>query len=360
MILRSVGYKNMQIQQNEEVDVEFLFTNFLVNEFSKANCVIKDTLLWRIWCATFLELLPDRVNPLEDEILTAETLFMEAIKYSKCLISDLTRLINGGNTNMESTLSPTELHILCGGTSGEFAAICLFVALKSSLGLHFSSEPTTKSGVEFSAEVMSKLFKELIRFYTFIYPTSRHYHLLDVCQSLWQSSRKTRQRLTFTQVFTPQRQKRSPLVRQEDVFVNPTRTTAVFSSEEIEVQSKSFSSCVLGGLRSEEMVKKLIKCIQLQRRNMPILSGILGGTQVNFCEESVVSSARKTMPNSVWEENISTSWCTIELPEESGGDRSLLEKFLRNATDCLAKEKIDNAMSSLNSTNQSLSCFPPF
>ncbi|ESL11571.1 hypothetical protein TRSC58_00674 [Trypanosoma rangeli SC58] len=354
MILRSIGYKNMQMCQNEELDFELLFKNVSVNGLYNAYDASKDRLLWHIWYRSFLQLLSYRVIPIKSERVTAENLFMEGIKCSRCLILDLTRIINGENANMESGLLVTELYILCGGTSGEFAAICLFVALKSSLSLHFSGEPTTKAGVELSAEVMSKLFNELIRFYTFLSPSTRHYHLLDICQSLWQSSRITRQTVTLTQSFIPQRQKRFPLVCQEDVFKHSTQTTCVLVNEGTEVQPKAFSTCVLGGFRSEERLINLVKCLQFQRKNMPMISDIFGGTERKFHEDSVgtSSSSWKPMFKLVWEKNVTTSWCTIELPEESEKNQSFFEKFLRNATDSLVKKKVDNAMSSLNCTKQ--------
>ncbi|RNE99906.1 hypothetical protein TraAM80_07922 [Trypanosoma rangeli] len=354
MILRSIGYKNMQMYQNEGLDFELLFKDVCMNGLYNAYSFSKDTLLWHIWYRSFLQLLSYRVIPILSERVTAENLFMEGIKCSRYLILDLTRIINGDNTNMESALLVTELYILCGGTSGEFAAICLFVALKSSLGLHFSGEPTTRAGVELSAEVMSKLFTELIRFYTFLSPSTRHYHLLDICQSLWQSSRITRQTAMLTQSFIPQRQKRLPLVHQEDVFKHSTRTACVLVNEGTEIQSKPFSTCLLGGLRSEERLKKLVKCIQFQWKNIPMISDFFGATERNFNDDSVVSSSSSWKPISklVWEKNITTSWCTIELPEESEGNQSFFEKFLRNATDSLVKKRVDNAMSSLSCKKQ--------
>ncbi|EKF38504.1 hypothetical protein MOQ_001288 [Trypanosoma cruzi marinkellei] len=350
MVLRSANYQLVQLNQNEK-------SNFvsLVNESSNEGvynqyCAPKDTLLWRIWYKAFTRLFSCWANPIENKLLTAEKLFMESIENSKCLILNLSRIINGNNNNTELTYLIDELYPLFGGTSGEFAAICLFLALKSSLVLHFAGEPTTKLGVEFSAEVMSRLFNELIRYYLFLSPSSRHYHLLDICQALLQSPGVAFSKSMFIQSFASQRQKRAPVVYQEDVFKHPIVSTCALYNEGSELQSKTFSSCILDELRSEEGVKKLVKCLEFQRKKITTVCEVSKGNQAKSHEVSVASSSRKLIKKPFFEENIIASWCTIELPKECE-EESFFEKFLRDDADSLAKKRVYDAMSNLNSAN---------
>ncbi|EAN93739.1 hypothetical protein TcCL_NonESM05954 [Trypanosoma cruzi] len=351
MILRSANYQHLQLNQNEKLNFVSLVNETSNEEVCNRYCAPKDTFLWRIWYKAFSRLFSCWANPTENKLLTAEKLFVESIENSKCLILNLTRIINGNANNIESTYLFNELYPLCGGTSGEFAAICLFLALKSSLVLHFAGEATTKLGVGFSAEVMLRLFNELIRYYLFLSPSSRHHHLLDICQALWQSPGVSFSKSMFIQSFASQRQKRAPVVYQEDVFKHPTMTTCTLYNEGSEVQSKRFSICILDELRSEEGVKKLVKCLEFQRKNITTVCDVSRGKQAKSHEVSVACSSGKLIKKPFFEENIIDSWCTIELPKESEEESSFIERFLRNDADSLVKKRVHDDMSKLNSAN---------
>ncbi|ORC89732.1 uncharacterized protein TM35_000112660 [Trypanosoma theileri] len=323
-----------------------------------STSALNESFLWPLWSETFLSIDASKNSSVESKLITAESLFRRSVENCISIVSVLIETINGDIPGRISENHFLDYHILCSGTFSEFAAICLFLALKKSLNLYFLGEPTTRLTVELSAEVMSKLFDQLIRYYTFLSPSSRHYHLLDMCQSLWRGSSSAHQGQLDSQPFTARRRKRSPLVYREDVFSKPNSSVLFSFKGSSRRFSPSFSSCQLNSIFSEEKMGKLITSLRAQqekrditfKRSINMRKASFNDDNDNGGDIRIPSSLER--PKESFALNcISYSWTVFELPDDDDEDTLLVEDFLRTKADSVVKKNVDKAIAESGESN---------
>ncbi|KEG11883.1 hypothetical protein DQ04_02191150 [Trypanosoma grayi] len=356
MIRASVDNRIQRLQEGGGIHFAPLLNEERRMEWRSDFTSPKECFLWPIWSKAFLCLCVSNSPSLEEKLMLAEKLFIQGVENCVTLISQITQILNGETIDEKYSSQLLDFNVFCSGTSGEFAAVCLFSALKCSLNAYFSGEPTTKFGVELATNVMSKLFCQLIEYYLFASPSPRHYHFLDACQSLWRESGATHQAMVFAQPFTPRRQERTSFVFQENAFKRTN--TEVFSSYEADVCSVTplFSACVLNGFRSREKLEKLVSCIRFQHQKLGMLCSEASDDHLLPPAGAIkLSDSLKpvTDTESLIEGMICTSWCILELPAESPGENALIESFLRSEADSLIKKGIDKAAAVSNSESGS-------
>ncbi|KAH9586190.1 hypothetical protein LSM04_009437 [Trypanosoma melophagium] len=316
---------------------------------------LKECFLWPLWSETFLCIDLSRDSSIDSKLSTAESLFHQSVENCVNLVSILMETISGHNTEPISENNYPDYHMLCSGTFSEFAAICLFSALKKSLNLYFLGEPTTRLSVELSAEVMSKLFDQLIRYYTFSSLSPRHHHLLDMCQSLWRGSSSAHQGKLDSQPFTARRRERSPLVYKEDVFLNPNSSVLFsFKGDSIKV-SPAFSSCLLNSIYSKEKMGKLVNSLRTQQPKRDITykkpDNMIRTRSDDDNNDIRISSSMEGPKESLSLNCTSYSWSVLEISQYNDEDTLLIESFLRTEVDLMVKKGVDKALAESRESN---------
>ncbi|EAN79762.1 hypothetical protein, conserved [Trypanosoma brucei brucei TREU927] len=335
MIHVSIGCGDLSLHDHAVVE-HFKWQN--IPETDSWFRISKESHIWSIWSTTVFSLDIFSDTSAEDKTKTSEALLGEGVKRGIQLVALVIGFLRSERID-KCDHSYRTMQVLFSGTAGELAAVSVFLGMKRAVKIYFSGKPFNKKYILKSTEIMSRLFQQLVLYYTFLVPTNRHYCLLDACEALWQNSRGRGLQEVSKESAVSVRRENSFNVFQEDVFVGCLEGACIYRPFRDHTLTPPMSRCNLNIIGSSSGLELFLRSIELQR-------GINSESTSQCCENVykrnllVEVFSTRTVDTSIEDINLCTSWCLLNLPPDTEDETHFVNQFVRDTPDSVSKKLV--------------------